>query len=119
VVIDCAVDAETVTAAEVLNMFGSVAAYNVAIEDEVTARGWIFIDPNALLEQLAGDPTAIRSFPAFPGTVPDPTISVTQPFGSAFSLDGIHPSSSTHAIVAGALIQAINLVYGTSIPPLN
>jgi hypothetical protein len=119
VVIDCADDAQAVTVAEVVNMLGAVTAYNAAIEPEVTDRGWIFIDPNPLLEQLGGDTTAVRQFPAFPGTVADPSITLNRPFGSAFSLDGIHPSSSTHLIVAGALIQAINLVYGTAIPPLN
>jgi lysophospholipase L1-like esterase len=116
--INCADDTKTVTANEILNMFSSVAQYNVAIEAEVTARGWLFLDPNPLLQQAAADTTAIRLFPAFPGTA-SPTITVNEPFGSAFSLDGVHPSSSTHVLVTGALIQAINLRYGTSIPPLN
>jgi lysophospholipase L1-like esterase len=118
VVIDCAVDAQTVTVAEVVNMLGAVTAYNAAIETEVTARGWVFIDPNPLLEAFGADTAAVRPFPAFPGTAA-PTISVTQPFGSAFSLDGIHPSSSTHVAIAAALIQVINLAYGTAIPALG
>jgi len=99
-------------------MLGAVTAYNAAIETEVTARGWVFVDPNPLLAQLGADTAAVRRFPAFPGTAA-PTISVTQPFGSAFSLDGVHPSSATHATIAAALIQVINLAYGTSIPALN
>ena len=117
-VIDCAVDAQVVTVAEVLNMLGAVTQYNAAIETEVSARGWVFVDPNPLLAQLGADTTAVRRFPAFPGTAA-PSITVGQPFGSAFSLDGIHPSSSTHVIVAAALIQVINLAYGTSIPAIN
>jgi hypothetical protein len=119
VVIDCADDAQAVMVAEVLNMLGAVAQYNVTAEAEATARGWEFIDPNPLLAQLGADTAAVRPFPAFPGTVADPTITVSRPFGSAFSLDGIHPSSSTHALTAAALIQAINAAYGTSIPQLN
>jgi lysophospholipase L1-like esterase len=118
VVIDCADDNTTVTATEVLNMFAAVSAYNAAIADEVEERGWIFIDPNPLLLALGADTAAVRRFPAFPGTAA-PAITVGQPFGSAFSLDGIHPSSSTHVVIAGALIQAINLFYGTEIPEID
>lgn len=116
VVLDCADDAQAATAAEVLNMFGAVAQYNAAVSAEATARQWVYIDPNPLLLALLGTPGQIRSFPAFDPADPQ---HVTAPFGSAFSLDGIHPSSATHVIIANALIQAINAAYGTSIPAVN
>jgi lysophospholipase L1-like esterase len=114
-VIDCA-DATAVTNTEMANLFASVAQYNAAIEGEADARGWIFVDPNDLLVQLAATPGAILSFPAFPG-LPGvtPEMSLNTPFGSALSLDGIHPSTSTHELVANALIAAINATYGTSL----
>jgi hypothetical protein len=118
VVIDCADDTQAVTAAEVLNMFGAVAQYNAAIEAEADARGWAYLDPNALLAQVSADTTAVRQFPAFPGTAA-PAITVSEPFGWALSLDGIHPSSQTHFMLTQALIQVINAVYGTSIPQPN
>lgn len=114
-VLDCT-DANAVTDTEMLNLFGSVAAYNTAIAAAATARDWIFIDPNDLLRQLAGVPGQIRSFPAFDPADPQ---NVTAPFGAALSLDGIHPSTSAHRAVANALIQAINAKYSTSIPALN
>lgn len=111
--LDCSV-AEVVSAAEMANMMGTVAAYNTAIEAEADARGWAFLDPNGLFLQLVANPSAIRPFPAFDPSDPQHE---TAPFGSALSRDGIHPSSSTHQAVAAALMAAINAVYGTNLTP--
>ncbi len=111
--VDCSV-ADAVTAAEVANIFAAVTQYNVAIKAEADERDWVFLDPNALLLQLLADPTAIRPFPAFPGTAA-PSETLNTPFGTAISLDGFHPSASTHKAVANALVAAINAAYGTSI----
>jgi hypothetical protein len=46
-------------------------------------------------------------------------MSQNTPFGTALSRDGIHPSTSTHRLVANALIQAINAKYGTDIAAVN
>jgi lysophospholipase L1-like esterase len=118
VVLSCA-DDEAITDEEMVNLFSSVAQYNAAIEAVADELDWIFLDPNDLLLGLIGTPGAILPFPAFPGTGPTPEMSRDTPFGTALSRDGIHPSTSTHRLVANALIQAINAKYGTSIPALN
>lgn len=97
------------------NMFLIVQAYNRAIEAEAEERGWVFLDPNPLLEQLLQDQTAIRPFPAFDPMDPQHT---TAPFGTALSRDGLHPSASSHRLVVDAVIEAINAAYGTAIPAL-
>lgn len=112
VTIDCTTG-DVVTVAEMINLMTSVAAYNTAIEAEASARNWVFVDPNDLLVQLLTTPGAIRPFPAFDPTDPQHT---SQPFGSALSLDGFHPSASTHVLIAQALIAAINTAYGTAVP---
>lgn len=117
VTLDCSAP-QNISLAEMLNLFQTVAQYNAIIAAAATELGFAFIDPNTLLLQLLQDPTAIRPFPAFPGTVADPTVSETAPFGTALSRDGIHPSASAHRIVANALIQTINATYGSSIPAL-
>ena len=120
VVMDCSVDANVVSVGEMAIMMSAVAQYNAAIEQAATDHDWIYIDPNDLLLQLLQDPTAIRSFPAFPGlpgVTPDE--SQNEPFGWALSLDGIHPSSATHILVANALIAAINAKYSTTIPAIQ
>ena len=57
-------------------------------------------------------PTAVRPFPA----IPQPCSA--NPFGTAFSCDGVHPSASTHRLIAQKLRLAINAAYTTSIPPI-
>ena len=117
--IDCS-HQDAVTSTEMLNLMSSISAFNAAIEQEAADRDtWIYVDPNVLLGQLAADTTAIRPFPAFPGTVADPSITLNSPFGTALSLDGFHPSSSSHVLVANALVAAINAAFGTSIPDSN
>ncbi len=111
--LDCSVP-EVITVAEATNLIVTVAQYNAAIAQEAADRNWVFVDPNPLLAALAADTTAIRVFPAFP---PYPA-SVTAPFGTALSRDGIHPSSTTHYLVAQSLITAINARYSTAIPQL-
>jgi len=107
-------DIEAVTAAEALNIIVSVAEYNAAIAAAAQARDWPFVDPNLTLAGIAQIPGAILPFPALP---PSPA-SVTAPFGTFTSRDGLHPSSATHEYTANVLIDAINAHYGTSIPNL-
>ncbi|MFQ6046883.1 MAG: SGNH/GDSL hydrolase family protein [Gemmatimonadales bacterium] len=110
--LDCS-DGHVISALETASMMGTVEAYNRVISAEAAERDWVYVDPNALLLTLAADTSAIRPFPAFP---PDPA-SATTPFGSALSLDGIHPSAATHVTIANALVQAINAAYKTNISP--
>jgi lysophospholipase L1-like esterase len=113
--LDCSVP-EVISTQEAVDMILTVVQYNAAIEAEAAERDWIYIDPNELLQQVAQDPTAIRPFPAFsPG---DPQY-LTEPFGWALSLDGLHPSGRAHVLVANALIEAINAKYGAAINPIS
>ena len=43
-------------------------------------------------------------------------LSVTQPFGKWFSLDGVHPTAAAHKVIANHIIAAINAKYGSTIP---
>jgi hypothetical protein len=43
----------------------------------------------------------------------------TDYLGGVFSLDGIHPSRTGHALIANAFIDAINARFGESIPPVD
>jgi len=101
---------ETVQPAELRKIAVTVTAYNQTIQAAAGARGWAYLDPNPTFDslRLAG-PTTIQPFPLFgqPCTA--------NPFGSAISCDGIHPSAAIHRLTANKLIQAINATYGTSL----
>ena len=110
-VLNCGTDDLVITKPEFLKLHNSVLAFNAYISAQATARGYAYFDPNVALAQLKADTTQVAFFPHAP---PDPR-ATTAPFGTAFSFDGVHPSATTHKLVANALIAVINAKYGTSL----
>jgi lysophospholipase L1-like esterase len=102
---------QTVQPAELVRLGRAVSQYNATIQARATARGYAYVDPNALFAALP--PGSIPPFPTTAGAA-----SVSAPFGTYFTRDGVHPSALSHKLVANALIQAINAKYGTAIPTL-
>jgi lysophospholipase L1-like esterase len=100
-------DLHVVDAAEQQTIAMAVADYNAYIAARALALGFAYLDPNVVLASL-------RQSGQIPG-VPDLT-SATAPFGQYVSLDGVHPSAKGQAVVANAVIAAINEEYGLSIP---
>lgn len=94
-------------AAEQLQVYNLINSYNAYIQAKADSIGFAYWDPNPALAQLAQTPGAVN--------YPPNLASATQPFGTAFSLDGVHPSSSSHIVVANDLIDVINAKYGTSV----
>ncbi len=113
VTLDCFNDAQVLVTSELLTVVQAIGAYNATIQAEATERGWSYVDLNALVLdplQLQGD---IAPFPNTTGI--EASIA---PFGSALSRDGVHPSASTHKLIANAIMGAINTTYGTDLEPL-
>src|SRR6266446_1796981 len=103
---------QTIQPAELVKITTTVTAYNAYISAQATARGWAYIDPNPALDSLRQIPTQVAFFPGFNAPC------ANNPFGLAFSCDGIHPSAATHRLLAQKLRLAINAAYTTSIPPI-
>ena len=115
--LDCAdTVAAVIVPKELIKLVGTVIAYNAYISSQATARGWAYLDPNAKFAALATDTAQVRQFPYFPQGNAGDTVAVRRPFGRAFSLDGVHPSSSSHRLLADTLRILINAKYGTAIP---
>lgn len=115
--VDCN-DVHNVSPAEFVNLVTSVNQYNTVIAAEALARGYAIADPNQLLALLPAG--AIPAFPNIPTVPPSPAFAAaaTTPFGSYFSLDGVHPSALAHRFIANALTQVINGKYTTTLPPV-
>ena len=109
VTLDC-LDDHNVTPSELANLHAIVIAYNKHIAAQATSRGYAFIDPNPAILAVKAD---TAQFAVFPHANPQDPKFTTAPFGNAFSRDGVHPSTSSHKLVANALIQTINAKYGT------
>src|SRR5712671_5175367 len=114
--LDCA---DTVVAivvpSELVKLVTAVTAYNSFISAQATARGWAYLNPNVTLDSLRLIPTQVAPLPNF-GAPPTFTLCSANPFGLAFSCDGVHPSAATHRLIAQKLRLAINAAYTTAIP---
>lgn len=109
--IDCAVDTEVVTATELQGLKTAVAEYNAFIQQEAETRGWAYFDINPTLLARVQDGT-IPAFPDISGVLTGSSVT----FGPLFSLDGVHPSSLAHRVIADSVASAINQHYGTDLP---
>lgn len=101
------------TADEIEAIGEAVVSFNSFIQATAQDRGWAYVNPNGLLEERSED------IPQFPELFENPNtpFSPDEPFGPFFSLDGVHPSSAAHELVAAEVAEAINATYGTSLAP--
>src|SRR5712692_5657297 len=84
--LDCAdTVAAIIVPAELRKLVGAVLAYNVADSTIAAQRGWAWLNPNPTLDSLRAIPTQVAPFPAFGSACS------ANPFGLAFSCDGVHP----------------------------
>ena len=101
-----------VTPPELRNLVGAVLAYNAHISAQATSHQWAYLDPNLTLDSLRLVATAVRPFPLLGQPCS------ANPFGTAFSCDGVHPSAASHKLIAQKLRTAINSAYSTTIPAI-
>jgi GDSL-like Lipase/Acylhydrolase len=111
--LDCAdTVAAVVVPKELVKLVAAVTAYNTFISAQAQPHGFVYFNPNTALDSLRQVPTAVRPFPL----IGQPC--AANPFGTAFSCDAVHPSASTHRLIASKLRDAINAAYTTEIPPV-
>ncbi|MFN8586773.1 MAG: SGNH/GDSL hydrolase family protein [Candidatus Eisenbacteria bacterium] len=85
------------------------AKMNLAV-DSVAARPWVTkVDLATLLSDIATNGYSV-------GAVHLTTAFVT---GGLFSLDGVHPNDTGHAIIANAMVDAVNAKFGAAVPHAN
>lgn len=109
--LDCSVDTDVVTAAEYAGVRNAVAGYNAFIQAEAAARGFAYFDINIPL----GAAVLAGQIPPFP----DMSLALgggNIDFGPFFSLDGVHPSTLAHRVVADSIASLINQKYSTTLP---
>jgi hypothetical protein len=84
-----------------------------AVADAELTRGVqiALVDMFALFDEVAEH--------GYPLGDADGTVLTTDYLGGIFSLDGIHPSRTGHALIANAFIDAINRRFGESIRPVS
>lgn len=82
----------------------ATAAFNQIIETTANQAGLALVDANGLLNQLANGGITSGDF----------TLTFSLVTGSAFSLDGIHPTARGYALLANEFMKAIDATYGSN-----
>jgi lysophospholipase L1-like esterase len=115
--IDCSVDNEVITTAELTGLVTAVTQFNAHIQAEAASRGMGYFNVNPALAALVGNGT-IPSFPIVWTTLRPPPASPVDSvtFGPMFTLDGVHPSSTANRLVADSLASVINQQFATTLP---
>jgi lysophospholipase L1-like esterase len=85
-----------------------VAQLNAAIAGEAQARGYAYVDLDALFA-VPGVRTPLNVVALFTSA---------EPFGPFMSLDGVHPNAAGQALIAQAAARALNQRYDLGIPVL-
>jgi lysophospholipase L1-like esterase len=109
---------QVVVRSELRKLGAAVLAYNATISGVAAAHNWVYLDPNVKFAALAADTAQVRPFPYFPQGNAGDSVAVRRPFGRAFSRDAVHPSASTHRLLADTLQKLINANYGTAALPI-
>jgi hypothetical protein len=82
---------------------GQILAMTAHIQSEATNRGYAFFTLGALSSTKA--PFSLNTL-----------LTSTTPFGTNFSLDGLHPSAAGATVLAKAAAHALNVTYNLGIP---
>ena len=82
----------------------ATAAFNAIIASTASQAGLAFVDANSLMNQLANGGITSGEF----------TLTSSLVVGSAFSLDGIHPTARGYALIANEFMKAIDATYGSN-----
>ena len=82
-----------------------IAGLNTYIKGKAAAIGFGYWDPNPTLIGIRNTAQSL----------PFPSFAATGTFGTAFSLDGVHPSAEGQKLIANQLIPVINSTYGTTL----
>ena len=82
----------------------ATSGYNATIAASASQSGLAFVDANALLSQLANGGITSGDF----------TLTASLVTGSAFSLDGVHPTARGYALIANEFMRALDATYGSN-----
>jgi hypothetical protein len=101
-------DRYVLDSAEVSFLDQQIAAYNAVIEQKAAQYGLAMFDANSYFRNVTAG-------------IKWNGVDFNSEFvtGGFFSLDGYHPNQNGYALLANKFIEAINLKYHASVPPVN
>ncbi len=100
---------------EINTMRVQVRSINDEIARQAAANGWAHWDANAFFNDVKANGYTLKHSA---GTASARRITADY-LGGGFSLDGVHPSSTGHAVATNQFIQAINTTYGKNLSRIS
>ena len=83
-------------------------ALNAVIRSEAAGQGCVLVDMHRTFGEMASAPPVVGGMALDAGYL-----------GGLFSLDGVHPSDTAHALIANEFIAAMNAAWGLGVPLLS
>ena len=108
-------DGMVLTPEDIASIQDRTDAVNEKIENVAMANGWGCVDANSLFTNIANYGHGLKDETG----VPTGEIITADYLGGLFSLDGVHPSVTGHAVAANFIIETINNDYGQSLPTVD
>ena len=96
------------TQAEMAQVRTAVHGYNTIIATQARIHGAALVDVHGLTDEIRDRGYVVRGQRLN-----------TEFLGGVFSLDGIHPTYTGHAIIANEFIHALNTRFAAGIPPIS
>lgn len=94
---------------EIVEVKTATDAYNATIAAVATSKDLAFVNASQLLTDLANGGIVSNNY----------TLTSALVFGTAFSLDGVHPTARGYALIANEFSKAINETYGSTLPMVD
>jgi hypothetical protein len=94
---------------EIAEVQTATAAYNATISGIAASKGLAFVDARQLMIDLNEGGIVSNGF----------TLTSALVFGTAFSLDGVHPTARGYALIANEFSKAINDTYNSTLPMVD
>jgi len=98
-------DTRVLTANEVAEIQSTIAGYNGTINGLASQSGWAMFDAYSFFEELNSVGVSSGEFHMTADLV----------MGGFYSLDGIHPTARGNAVLANAIMEAIDAHYGSNL----
>ena len=98
-------DTRVLTANEVAEIQSTIAGYNGTINGLASQSGWAMFDAYSFFEELNSVGISSGDFHMTADLV----------MGGFYSLDGIHPTARGNAVLANAIMEAIDAHYGSNL----
>jgi lysophospholipase L1-like esterase len=106
-----ALDNMIFTPDEIVLVRNKAKIINDRIKEVAAANGWAFVDANSIFNDIKQNGHPLKDAN---GNATSKVVNADY-LGGIFSLDGVHPSITGHAVAANCMIDAINKAYGTNL----